>query len=143
MFFHKKKEEYVVIIGCGRLGAKIANELSNQGKDVLVIDLHSTSFSRLDSNFGGLNTVGDAMDLDVLSQAQLQEASCVLVLTQDDNVNHMIAQMIQTLFHVENVVVRLNDPEKRCVLEGTNIHVLCPALLSAKAIEHVLQGANV
>ena len=144
LFFNKnkedKKEEYVVIIGCGRLGSKIANELSMQGENVQVIDQHSTSFNRLDSNFGGLNTVGDAMDLDVLKESRIQDASAVLVLTNDDNVNHIIAQMARTVFGVKNVVLRLNDPEKRCVLEGTNMHVLCPALLSAQEIQHVLKG---
>ena len=141
-FFDRNKhnEQYVVIIGCGRLGAKIANELSMQGENVQVIDLHSTSFNRLDSNFGGLNTVGDAMDIDVLKDSRIQDASAVLVLTNDDNVNHLIAQMVRILFNTKNVVLRLNDPEKRCVLEGTNMHVLCPALLSADAIQHVLKG---
>lgn len=142
LFFNskEKKEDYVVIIGCGRLGAKIANELSSQGQNVQVIDQHSSSFSRLDSNFGGLNTVGDAMDLDVLRESRIQDASAVLVLTNDDNVNHIIAQMARTVFGAKNVVLRMNDPEKRCVVEGTNMHVLCPALLSAKEIENVLRG---
>lgn len=142
MFFDKKdkKEEYVIIIGCGRLGSKIANELSAQGKNVQVIDLHSTSFNRLDSNFGGLNTVGDGMDLDVLKEAQIQNASAVLIFTNDDNVNHIIAQMAKVVFGVENVVLRLNDPEKSCVLDTSSMHVLCPALLSAKEIEQVLRG---
>lgn len=142
MFFDKKekKEEYVVIIGCGRLGSKIANELSAQGKNVQVIDLHSTSFNRLDSNFGGLNTVGDAMDLDVLKEAKIEDASAILIFTNDDNVNHIIAQMARVVFGVENVVLRFNDPEKSCVLEKSNMHILCPALLSSKEIEHVLRG---
>ena len=142
MFFNKKDklEGFVLIIGCGRLGSKIANELSMQGKNVQVIDKHSSSFSRLDSNFGGLNTVGDALELDVLKEAHIDEASAVLVLTNDDNVNHLIAQMVRVLFGAKNVVVRLNDPEKRCVIDDENMHVLCPALLSAHAIQAVLRG---
>ena len=139
-FKEKQKQEYVIIVGCGRLGAKIANELSTQGKNVMMIDKDADSFRRLDSNFGGLNLVGDGTDLDLLKENHIEDASAVLALTNDDNINHIIAQMARTIFGVQDVVLRLSDPEKRCVVEDTNIHVLCPAILSAQAIASVLKG---
>ena len=37
-FFETKKQDaYTVIIGCGRLGANLANTLSNEGENVLII----------------------------------------------------------------------------------------------------------
>lgn len=37
MFQNKKKPSYTVIIGCGRLGANLAETLSDGGKDKLIL----------------------------------------------------------------------------------------------------------
>ncbi|MEA4895358.1 MAG: NAD-binding protein, partial [Oscillospiraceae bacterium] len=34
----KSDEEYTIVIGCGRLGANLANTLSDKGENVLIID---------------------------------------------------------------------------------------------------------
>ena len=42
-FFETKKQDaYTVIIGCGRLGANLANTLSNEGENVLIMDSNSS-----------------------------------------------------------------------------------------------------
>ncbi len=44
-FFETKKQDtYTVIIGCGRLGANLANTLSNEGENVLIMDENKNSF---------------------------------------------------------------------------------------------------
>ena len=35
---HKDEKKYVLIIGCGRLGASLANEIYSQGNDVCILD---------------------------------------------------------------------------------------------------------
>ena len=38
LFKNKKQSSYTVIIGCGRLGANLANTLSEEGENVLIRD---------------------------------------------------------------------------------------------------------
>lgn len=54
IFERKPEESYTIIIGCGRLGANLANTLSNEGENVLIMDENKNSFRRLASNFGRL-----------------------------------------------------------------------------------------
>lgn len=138
-FFEKKKEKnYTVIIGCGRLGANIANEISNEGSNVLIIDESSDAFRRLASNFGGLSVVGDGTDLDKLREIKLEDASTVIAVTNDDNTNIMIAQIARELFSVERVIARLYDPKCETVYRDLGINTICPSALSAKEIDKLL-----
>lgn len=138
----KYKKEYTVIIGCGMLGSKIAESLSNEGEDVLIMDIDENSLKKLSSNFGGLSKVGNGLDLDTLKEAKMSNAKTALVVTNNDNTNIMIAQMAKDVFKVERVVARLYDPERELVYKGLGIITICPAELSVRQIENVLNGFN-
>ena len=47
-----------VVVGCGRVGAGVADELDRAGWQVLIIDLKSAAFDRLPSSFGGHRPAG-------------------------------------------------------------------------------------
>lgn len=134
----KRSNAYTVIIGCGRLGANLANTLSNEGENVLIMDDNKDSFRRLASNFGGLSVVGDGTDLDTLREAQLRHASAVIAVTNDDNTNIMIAQIARDVFHVKRVIARLYDPECESVYQEFGIDTICPSTLSVMQIDRLL-----
>lgn len=133
-----KKDDYTIIIGCGRLGADLANSLSNEGEDVLIMDENKEAFRRLASNYGGLAVVGSGTDLDKLREAQIDRANAVIAVTNDDNVNIMIAQIARSIFNVERVIARLFDSECEIVYKELGIDTICPAILSAKEIDKLL-----
>lgn len=140
-FFNKNKsKDYTIIIGCGRLGASLANQLSNTEKNVLIMDHNNDSFRRLASNFGGLSVVGDGTDFDKLRESGIEDASSVIAVTNDDNTNIMVAQIARELFGVERVIARLYDPECESVYKKLGINTICPSALSAKEIDKMLYG---
>lgn len=142
-FFESKKvKNYTIIVGCGSLGANIANELSNEGNNVLIIDESNDSFRRLAPNFGGLSVVSDGTDLDVLRDAKMETASTVIAVTNDDNTNIMIAQIARELFGVGHVIARLYDPSCETVYKKLGISTICPSALSAKEIDKLLNRAS-
>lgn len=134
----KDEKKYVVIIGCGRLGASLAAEIYGQGNDVCIADRDRDAFRKLDSSYGGLTETGDAADLETLSRASVEKADCLILVTDNDNINIMISQMAESLFHTKKIVCRLYDPEKECIYRGTGIETICPAVLSAREIEKLL-----
>lgn len=138
MFLNKKNKEYTIIVGCGRLGASLANELSNEGENVLIMDEKSNSFRRLSSNFGGLSVVGNGTDLDKLRESKIEKATAVIAVTNDDNTNIMIAQIARDVFNVKNVIARLYDSDSEIVYKEFGINTICPSALSAKAIDQLL-----
>lgn len=138
-FFNKKKEnEYTIIIGCGRLGANLANELSNLGENVLILDENKDSFRKLASNFGGLSVIGNGTDLDKLNEIKLGDASTVIAVTDNDNINIMAAQIAKEVFNVKKVIARLYDPDSEMVYKKLGISTICPYVLSVNEIDKLL-----
>ena len=140
LFESKNQDPYIIIIGCGRLGADLANSLSNEDENVLIMDEKKESFRRLSSNYGGLTLVGHGTDLDKLREANIKQATAVIAVTSDDNTNIMIAQIAKEIFKVEHVIARLYDPDCEIVYRELGINTICPAVLSVKEIDKLLDG---
>ena len=117
----------VIILGSGRVGSTIALSLVAAGNDVAVIDNDPDSLIRLGGDdFGGDFLVGEAMDPDVLERAGIHGADAFIASTDDDNTNVVMAQIAQRRYHVENVVVRVFDPDKAAFYEQRGMRVVCP-----------------
>ena len=55
------QSQYIVVVGCGRLGSILASRLSGQGHSVVVIDWDESTFNSLSIEFSGFPIVGDAV----------------------------------------------------------------------------------
>jgi len=133
--FTNKKSDYTVIVGCGHSGSSIANTLFDTGGNVLVIDRDKDSFSKLPLSYWGVTTlIGDATDINVLHEAQVEKATAIVVATGNDNTNIMIAQIAKEHFKKEHVIARLYEPERECVYREFGIDTVSPALLFVKEI---------
>jgi len=133
---------YVLVAGCGRLGANIASVLSAQGKDVVVLDVVSTAFRKLSPDFGGFSIEGDATDLATLERAGIEKAGIVVAATNDDNTNVMIAQIASKIFAVPKVISRLYDTEKEIVYQDYPIRLIYPSRLSIIEFEKLMTCAE-
>lgn len=100
----------IYVIGCGNLGASVANDLSLRRKDVVVIDSDRSSFALLSEDFGGQQEVADANDLDELRALGIQEATEVFITTGNDNLSLFLALACANIFQIPYVYVRLDDP---------------------------------
>ena len=134
-----KKNKYVVIIGCGRVGASIANSLSEKNIDVTVIDKNKEAFRKLSPLFAGLVVEGNATEINVLDKVNLNECTDLLCVTNKDNTNIMVSQIVKEVFSVKNIVSRLYDPERACVYNQFEIDTICPSILSAEKINEILE----
>jgi len=123
----------IVIVGCGRLGAMLADQLSGLGSSVVVIDKDETAFDSLTDRFSGFQICGDAAELSVLRRARIEKADCLLAITQQDNVNLMVAQVARQIFGVPRVMARVYDPSRQEVYRQFGIETICPTQLSAEA----------
>ncbi|MDQ3815499.1 MAG: TrkA family potassium uptake protein, partial [Armatimonadota bacterium] len=100
----------VLIIGCGRVGSRLAIRLSNGGHQVAVIDEVRESFTRLGPNFTGPTYQGSGLDPEVLRHADVEKMDIAVALTGGDNRNLTIVQLVKHQFNVPRAVARLHDP---------------------------------
>jgi trk system potassium uptake protein TrkA len=102
----------VIIIGCGRVGAGLAKNLSIQGIDVSVIDSDPKAFELLGPTFKGKTFVGIGFDQKVLKDAGIERADALAAVTASDEVNLVAARMAKMVFKVPRVSARVYEPQK-------------------------------
>ncbi len=132
-----KKSKTVIVAGAGRLGANLAGALCTQGFQVTIIDKDSDSFRKLPENFSGFQITADATDTDVLERAGISTADMVIVATENDNTNSLIAQTASRIYNTPKVYMRLDDTEKEQLIDGFNIDVIYPFRLSFNEFERL------
>jgi trk system potassium uptake protein TrkA len=132
--------QFVVIVGCGRLGSLMANRLSSLGSSVVVIDRDERAFGNLSTEFSGFQVTGDAAELAILRRAKIEKADCLLAITRHDNVNLMVAQVARIVFQVPKVMARVFDPSREAVYREFGIETICPTSLSAEVFLQALQS---
>lgn len=120
----------VIVVGCGRLGAKIANTLFHLGHIVSVIDQDKDSFNQLDDDFDGIIVDGMPMDMSVLRDAGVESCDAVAVVTSDDNLNITVSEIVKEFFYVDNVIARINDPAREHVFYNLGLKTICPTNLT-------------
>jgi trk/ktr system potassium uptake protein len=128
----------LLILGCGRVGATLANIMNKDGHEVTVIDLNSDAFERLGSDFEGTTIVGDGMDEDVLIRAGIEDAQAFAAVTNGDNRNIMAAQIARHTFGVPKVICRIYDPIRQETYNALGLESISPTVVGAKLIKTAL-----
>ncbi|WP_329455200.1 potassium channel family protein [Streptomyces sp. NBC_01497] len=112
---------HIVIMGCGRVGAALAQTLEEQGHSVAVVDQDPTAFRRLGAGFGGRRVNGVGFDQDTLREAGIEEAGAFAAVSSGDNSNIIAARVARENFGIENVAARIYDPRRAEVYQRLGI----------------------
>lgn len=129
---------YVIIVGCGRVGAKLAELLSREGHNVVVIDKNPGAFKRLPEGFDGVTLEGSGFDLELLRQAGIEKADAFCSLTNGDNTNLVCAQIAKRIFNLPKVIARVYDPERAQIYQGLGLDVISGTILFAAMLRDKL-----
>lgn len=111
----------VVVMGCGRVGASLAEALSRLGHEVAIIDRDATAFHRLDPDFPGDQITGMGFDREVLLRAGIEHADAFAAVSSGDNSNIISARVAREMFGVQRVVARIYDAKRAAVYERLGI----------------------
>ena len=101
---------HVIIVGCGRVGSQLAQILSSEGHNVVIIDKKADSFKRLGPDFNGITITGVGFDPDILKRAGIERADSVAAVTNGDNSNIMVSEIAKKIYKVPRVLTRIYDP---------------------------------
>jgi trk system potassium uptake protein len=111
----------VVVMGCGRVGASLADALARIGHHVAVIDRESAAFQRLSPEFNGERVLGMGFDRDVLLRSGIEGAGAFAAVSSGDNSNIISARVARETFGVQRVVARIYDAKRAAVYERLGI----------------------
>ena len=128
----------IVIVGCGRVGSSLAENLDAAGHDVTIFDIKTSAFDRLPDTFKGAAIRGDGTDEEVLRRAGALGADIFLALTEGDNRNVMAAQVATENLGVPRVIAKINDPVRATAYAELGVATLCRTNLMLDSIADYL-----
>ena len=128
----------VIIMGCGRVGSELSNELVDDGHEVTVIDKNPEAFFRYPPGDGATTVVGLGFDRDVLAEAGIEDADAFVAVSSGDNSNIVSARVALENFHVPKVVARIYDPRRADIYERLNIPTVATTRWGVKQIQLML-----
>ena len=116
----------IIVIGCGRVGAGLAANLTLLGHALTVVDHDPKAFARLGPHFRGRTLTGVGFDRAVLLEAGVESADGLAAVTGSDEANVVVARTARLRFHVPRVVARLYDPRKADIYRRLGLTTVSP-----------------
>ena len=130
----------VLIMGCGRVGARLAGMLDSEGHKVAILDVDPYSFRRIPSDFGGEALIGSGTDEDALIKAGIRQIDIFVAASRVENRNIMASQIAQHIFEVPRVVCRIFDPLRQDLYRELGLETSSPTILGAEALREAIGG---
>ncbi|MDZ7727205.1 MAG: TrkA family potassium uptake protein [Dehalococcoidia bacterium] len=130
----------VLIMGCGRVGARVAGLLDSQGHEVVILDVRQAAFRRLPHGFGGTPVLGNSMDGPTLERAGIRGAGAFIAVTQGDNRNYFASQLAREVYGVPRVLCRTYDPIRGDLFSELGLETFSPTRIGADLVLNWLLG---
>jgi trk system potassium uptake protein TrkA len=130
----------ILIVGGGRVGARLASLLDADGHTVTILDQDEYSFRRLSPEFSGTALIGNGMNAEALKKAGIEQADVFIVVTQGDNRNIMAAQMGKVIFNVPRVICRIYDPLRQELFSTLGVESISPTTIFAQMLREKIES---
>lgn len=99
---------YIVIAGGGLIGKGLAQRLSNQRHEVVVIDQNPDVCEDIYAKFGAITINGNSTDIEILESAGIERCDIAVATMKDDSDNLAFA-LLAKHHGVEQIIVKMND----------------------------------
>jgi len=128
-----------MIIGCGRVGAVLANRLDEGGHEVVVLDRNQQAFRRLSEKFSGERIVGNGLVEEFVRPTLEKKTDMLFAMTDKDNINLMIAQRVKLNFRPGKVIAVVHDSILAGIYKELGVQTVCPTDLVIKDLLQTIQ----
>ncbi len=130
---------FIVIMGCGRLGAELAVILEKDGHEVSILDVDKYAFDHLPADFKGQRILGDGTDQDTLRRAGAERADAFVAATRGDNRNALAVQIAKHVFQIKRVGGVIFDPIREEVYRSLGLRTINPTKLEAGLLRELIE----
>lgn len=134
----------IIIAGDGDTGTHLAQTLSVENQDIVLMGTDSAHLAELDASGNFITFQGSPVSASDLSQCGIENAELFVAVTRDENVN-LIAAQIAKGCGVRRCVARIDNPDYLApktygILSASGIDsVIYPELLAAQDIKQFIE----
>ncbi len=129
----------IIVVGCGKVGSSLATILVERGHDVVIVE-NDSQLIQSAADLDCIKITGVPIDRDVLRQAGIETADVLCAVTQNDNINIMVAQIADLIFKVPRIISRIFNPGSRSVFEEFGLDAVCSTDLTVQDFLRRIDG---
>ena len=100
----------IIIVGGGKIGATLIENLESEGHDITVIDKEQKVIDDISNICDVMCVCGNAVDNDTLNEADVSKAELLIAVTNSDEINMLIC-FIAKKMGAAHTVARVRNPE--------------------------------
>jgi len=101
----------ILILGAGRVGTSVAENLVSEQNDITVIDTQAEGLRYLQERFDLKVVHGDGTQVSVLESAGIEDADLFIACAARDSANLVACKIARVLFNVPRRIARIRSPE--------------------------------
>lgn len=137
----------IVIAGAGDMGYHLAQQLSYENKDIILIDLDKDVLDNASSHLDVMTIMGDATSLEILKSANVREASMFMAVTTSEKTNLLAATLAKQL-GAKRVIARVRNhdylaPENEIYFKNIGIdNIISPSMLCSGEIFNMIKNST-
>ncbi|MCC8181995.1 MAG: Trk system potassium transporter TrkA [Clostridiales bacterium] len=134
----------MIIVGCGKIGSTLAEELSQEDCDITVIDTERSKVQRIADNCDVMGVVGNGTSFQLLEEAGIGACDVFIAVTGQDEVNLLCCVVAKKAGHGITTIARVRDftyhEERTYLQQSLGISMLInPELTAATEIARRLR----
>ena len=100
----------ILVVGDGKVGHTLAEQLTREGHDVVIIDNNETVLQRSEDTLDVLCVHGNGANARTLMDAGVEKADILVAATASDEIN-MLCCLIAKRLGAQYTIARIRDPE--------------------------------
>ena len=105
-----KKALRIIIVGCGKVGSTLVEQLSKEGNDITIIDRNPKKISSLTNMYDIMGIVGNGASHSVQVDAGIDSADLLIAVTDSDELNLLCCTVAKRAANCA-VIARVRTPD--------------------------------
>lgn len=100
----------IIVVGCGKVGTSLAEELSADKHSVTVIDKEENRINTIVNDYDVMGIVGNCLQTSILDEANVDKTNIFIAVTDSDEVN-ILSCLIAKKMKARHCIARVRNPE--------------------------------
>ena len=100
----------IIIIGCGKIGLALAEQLNNEGHKITLVDKNESILQNAATKLDVMGLSGNGAILSVLQEAGIEDCDVLIAVTGSDEVN-MLCCLLAKKARDLHTIARIRNPE--------------------------------